>query len=123
MVNVAEVAGEVIATLLIDVALAAPNVGVVKEGEVTLATSPVPDVDTHSGAVAPVLTCKTCPAVPIALKVVAPAPDWYGTEPARPPARLVAVVADVAVEALPLMLMDQVPVAFVPDVLGAPRVL
>jgi hypothetical protein len=36
---------------------------------------------------------------------------------------LVAALALVAVAALPVMLMFQVPVALVPDVLGAPTVL
>ena len=38
--------------------------------------------------------------VPEARNVVVPAADWYGIEPEAPPARLVAVVADVAVDAV-----------------------
>ena len=36
---------------------------------------------------------KTCPLVPAANIVVAPAEVWYGTEPVAPPARFVAVFA------------------------------
>ena len=43
---------------------------------------------------------RTCPALPLPnIKVVFNA-DWYGIEPPRPPARLVAVVA---VDALPVV--------------------
>jgi hypothetical protein len=59
----------------------------------------------------------TCPAVPLAMKLVAPAPVWYGIWLAIPPAKFVAVAA------LPLMLIPQVPLAPVPVVLGAPTVL
>ena len=49
---------------------------------------PVRDV-THCGAVPEDVMTRF--AVPMAKKVVVATPDWYGTDPAAPPARLVAV--------------------------------
>jgi hypothetical protein len=50
IVNVADVAGAVIATLLILVALAIPNTGVTNVGEVALTTLPVPVFAVQIGA-------------------------------------------------------------------------
>ena len=53
-----------------------PSKGVVKDGLVTLAIFPVPEVDTYSTAVIPALTCNICRAEPIARRaeVLAPVP-------------------------------------------------
>jgi hypothetical protein len=56
----------------------------------------------HEGAADP-FDLRTYPAVPAASSAVAPDPVWYGTEPIAPPAIFVAVVAVVAVSALPVV--------------------
>ena len=65
---------------------------------------------------------RPCPenkaAVPVKLPLNAPVVAFT-----VPPLWFVAVVADVAVAALPEMLMPHVPLAFAPPVLGAPTVL
>ena len=58
-VSVAPVAGAVIATLFTLVAEATPSVGVTSVADVTRTILPVPELLTHSGAVAPELTCST----------------------------------------------------------------
>ena len=72
IVSVAELAGAVIVSLLMVVAVAAPRVGVTNVGDVARTALPVPVEDTHSGAVPPELTCRTCEALPIPKKVVVP---------------------------------------------------
>jgi hypothetical protein len=72
IVSVAELAGAVIVSLLIVVAVAAPSVGVTSVGDVARTILPVPVEETHSGAVAPALTWRTCVAEPIPRKVVVP---------------------------------------------------
>lgn len=49
-----------------------------------------PEMPDQVGAPAPA-EVSTCPAVPLAIKAVAPAPVWYGIWDAAPAARLVAV--------------------------------
>ena len=56
------------------------------------------DTAAHDGAAAP-FDLKNCPELPAANCTVVPAADWYGIVPALPPARLLAVVAVVAVVA------------------------
>lgn len=53
-----------------------------------------PDMEVQAGN--PVTTDKIWPDVPMPSMAVVPDADWYGTEPAAPPARFVAVVAVVA---------------------------
>lgn len=68
--------------------------------------SPAPAATQLGAKVVPLL-CKTCPAKPLTRSAVVLAADWYGICPPKPPARLVAVVAEVAlvaVAALPPML-------------------
>jgi hypothetical protein len=61
---------------------------------------------TQVGASVVPLLCRTCPALPLASIAVVPAADWYGICPPSPAARLVAVVALVAVPALPVTLPE-----------------
>ena len=71
----------------------------------------------QDGAVVP-LDCKYCPDVPAAENPVAPAPDWNGTAPATPAAKFVAVpavVAEVAVVALPDSAAVMVPAVKLPE--------
>ena len=76
------------------------------------------DCATYSGAEAPAVI--TYPVVPNDKNVVVSAAVLYGSAPAVPPVMLVDFVA---VAALPEMAIAHVPVAFVPDVLGAPTSL
>lgn len=72
---------------------------------------------TQVGADVP-FDCKYWPEVPAAENEVAPEPVWYGTAPAVPPAKLVAVVAEVAFvadEALPDKLAVMVPALKLPE--------
>ena len=66
----------------------------------------------------PPVRVKTYPFVPAAKKVVVPEPVWYGNEPFAPPAKLVEVVALVALVAVaafpPIDKPDAVPVKPVP---------
>lgn len=74
-----------------DVAGVPPSVSVTFVSSTLVSAAPL----THSGAVAPALTFSTCSAVPIFRNVVVPGAVWYGTEPAKPPARLVAVPIEI----------------------------
>ena len=71
----------------------------------------------HVGAEVP-LDWRYWPEDPAAENDVAPDPVWYGTAPATPPAKLVAVVAEVAevaVEAFPDKLAVIVPAEKFPE--------
>lgn len=56
----------------------------------------------HVGASVVPFEVSTCPAVPFANIAVVHAADWYGIVQPEPPARFVAVVADVAVAEFPV---------------------
>jgi hypothetical protein len=80
----------------------------------------IPDDAAAAHVGTPPASVKTYPFVPAAKKVVVPEPVWYGSEPFAPEARFVAVVALVAVAALPpIDKPDAVPVNPVPAPLNA----
>ena len=59
----------------------------------------------NDGAVPFPLLINNVPAVPVAIKLVVPVLDWYGTIPGPPLAKLVAVFAFVAFVALPTVIL------------------